>query len=253
MYLMYVDESGDPGLVGSPTNYFALSGMVIHESTWRAFVNQIQAFRKRMRANYGLPVRTEIHASHFIKSPPVPGMGRHIRLAILRNLIDELASMNRISVTNVIVNKVGKPANYDVFERAWQALFQRFENTLKYGNFPGAHRADYGMVLTDATNGRALQRLMRRMSVHNPIPNMAWFGMGSRNIPILRVIEDPHGKDSADSYFIQAADVCAYFLLQRYAANAFVRRMSATRYIDRLHPVLNRRASMTNALGIVVL
>jgi hypothetical protein len=30
MYFMYVDESGDPGLVGSPTRYFTLSGLVIH-------------------------------------------------------------------------------------------------------------------------------------------------------------------------------------------------------------------------------
>ena len=31
MYLMYVDESGDSGLVNSPTRYFVLTGMVVHE------------------------------------------------------------------------------------------------------------------------------------------------------------------------------------------------------------------------------
>ena len=28
---MYVDESGDVGLVGSPTRYFVLVGLVVHE------------------------------------------------------------------------------------------------------------------------------------------------------------------------------------------------------------------------------
>ena len=253
MYLMYVDESGDTGLVHSPTTHFALSGLVIHEARWRDFVNQMLAFRKTMKAVYGLPVRTEIHASDYIQSPPMPNMARHIRLAILRNLLDEIAKMNFISITNIIVSKVGKPPNYDVFENAWQALFQRFENTLKYGNFPGAHRNDYGLVLTDATDGRKLQRLMRRMAVYNPVPNQLWAGPGYRNLPILRMIEDPHPKDSRDSYFIQACDVCAYFVMQRFKPNGFIRKQGAQNYLRRLTPVLNLRASAGNPLGIVVL
>ena len=88
MYLMYVDESGDSGIANSPTNYFSLSGLVIHERDWRTFVNQIVAFRQTMKAVHGLPVRTEIHAAEYIRRPPVPGMPKHVRLAILRNLLD---------------------------------------------------------------------------------------------------------------------------------------------------------------------
>ena len=248
-----MDESGDTGLVNSPTTHFALSGLVIHESSWRSFTTQMVAFRQTLKAAYGLPVRTEIHSSDFIQSPPVPGMPRHIRLAILRNFLDELAKMNFISVTNIIVGKAGKPAGYDVFTNAWQALFQRFENTLRYGNYPGGHRNDYGLVLTDATDGTKLQRLMRRMAVYNPVPNQPQYGPGYRNLPILRIIEDPHPKDSGESYFIQACDVAAYFLYQRSHPNGFVKKMGAKNYLSRLMPVLNRRASITNALGIVEL
>lgn len=35
MYLMYVDESGDIGLVNSPTHYFVLVGLVLHELRWQ--------------------------------------------------------------------------------------------------------------------------------------------------------------------------------------------------------------------------
>lgn len=253
MYLMYVDESGDSGLIRSPTTHFALSGLVIHESRWRDFVAQISAFRKIIRAVHGLPLRTEIHASEYIKKPPVVGMPVHVRIAILRNLIDEIAKMDFLSVTNVIVNKVGKPQNYDVFTNAWQALFQRFENTISYGNFPGGHRNDMGLILTDNTDGKKLQRMVRRMAVYNPVPNMAWVGPGTRNLPLVRVIEDPHGKDSRDSYFIQAADTAAFFLFQKFAPNKRIRRFGAQHYLNRLGPVLNRRASYQNGFGIVVL
>jgi hypothetical protein len=134
-----------------------------------------------------------------------------------------------------------------------QALFQRFENTLKYGNFPGSYRNDFGIIFTDNTDGKRLTRLVRKMSVFNYIPNMPWVGPGARNIPILRVIEDPHQKDSRNSYFIQAVDTCAYFLLQRFRPNRFVKQSAATTYIDRLTPILNRRASYGNPLGMVVL
>ena len=58
---MYVDESGDAGLSGSPTTHFVLSGLVVHETRWREFVNFLIAFRKTFRSVYALPVRDEIH------------------------------------------------------------------------------------------------------------------------------------------------------------------------------------------------
>ncbi len=42
-------------------------------------------------------------------------MRRHIRLAILRNFLDELAKMNFISITNVVVDKTNKQYGYDMF------------------------------------------------------------------------------------------------------------------------------------------
>jgi len=252
MYMMYVDESGDTGLVGSPTQFFALSAIVVHESRWRDFLNVLITFRKTLRSVYNLPVRTEIHASEYINGRPVP-LPRHVRLAILRNSLDELAKIGFVSITNVVVRKAGKPAGYDVFGSAWGTLFQRFENTLSHGNFPGGHANDHGLILTDATAGKTLAHLVRRMAVFNYVPNDPRFGGGSRNIPIKRVIEDPHGKDSRQSLPIQMCDVVAYFLHQRYAPNSYIRKQRAQRYFDRLQPVLNRRASRFNSLGIVEL
>ncbi len=248
MYLMYVDESGDTGLVNSPSPYFCLSGIVVHERRWRDFLGRLIAFRRTLKSVYGLPVRTELHASEYLRSP-VGGLSKFERLSILRNTLDELAKTPDILVTNVVVDKSAKPAGYDVFQSAWGTLFQRFENTLLRGNFPGGFKDDYGLVLTDATAGDKLSRMVRRMAVHNPIPSS--FGGASRNIPIVRVIEDPHGKDSKSSLPVQMADVCAYFLHQRYKPNAYIKRKKANRYFDRLTPVLNTKASRFDPLGIV--
>ena len=154
-----------------------------------------------MRSVYALPVRAEIHAAEFINGR-VRAIGgsliaRQDKLAILRNALDEMAKTNVISITNVIVdntNKTGRTPAYDVFNAAWSILFQRFENTMVHGNFPGKFKDDYGMVITDATAGKKLLRMVRRMAVYNPVPNDPRFG-GFRNIPIVRIIEDPYGKD----------------------------------------------------------
>jgi hypothetical protein len=154
-------------------------------------------------------------------------------------------------ITNIVVDKSTKGEGYDVFQNAWGTLFQRFENTLLHGNFPGGFKDDYGLVLTDATAGEKLSRMVRRMAVYNPIPSS--FGAPARNIPIVRVIEDPYGKNSKSSLPIQMADVCAYFLHQRFKPNAYINRKNADRYFDRLQPVLNVSASRFDPLGIVKL
>jgi hypothetical protein len=122
-------------------------------------------------------------------------MPKHIRLAILRNFIDELAKIDYLSITSVIINKSGRTQNYDAFTAAWQTLFQRFENTMKYGNCPGGFREDFGIVIVDNTDGMKLQKLVRKMSVHNPVPNtVSIFGAGGgyRDLPVVKIIEDPN-------------------------------------------------------------
>jgi hypothetical protein len=254
---MYVDESGDTGLARSPTSYFALSGLVVHERSWRRFLTQLLALRKTLRSSYLLPHTTEIHATEFINGRvrAIGGslLSRPNKLAILNAVIQELAKMDFISITNVIVDKTSKSLPYDVFDRAWTTLFQRFENTMMNENFPGKFGDDFGMIITDATSGNKLLRKVRKMAVYNPIPHSAPYGPGYRNMPIVRVIEDPYGKDSEESLPIQMVDVVAYFLHQRFKPNAFVLRSGAQNFFDQLKPVLNPFARPSHPLGIVVL
>ena len=211
-------------------------------------INAHISFRRTLNTVYGLPLRVEIHSAELIRKDTF-GIAKHQRLAILRNYLDELAKLNTISFTNIVVDKRGKANDFDIFGAAWRTLFQRFENTLVHGNYPGGYSRSFGTVFTDATSGKRLAQLMRKMSVHNPIPNR-WNG-GYRNIPISRIIEDPSERDSKASLPIQSCDVVAYFLQQKLRPNGYVKRKHASGYFDRLHPVLNLNASTNDPQGIV--
>jgi len=256
MYLMYVDESGDSGLNNSPTRYFVLTGMVVHELRWHEMLNRLIGFRTRMREHFGMLMREEIHAGQMISRPgPLVRIRRNDRLTIIRHMLDELSDMNFLSLINVRVDKNGKPADYDPFEKAWQALIQRFENTLNHRNFPGpANADDKGMIFCDETDEASLRRLYRKMRIYNPVPNMrAIHGIGYRQLPLLRVVEDPNIRRSHHSYFIQAADVAAFAAYQWYAPSKFVRKKGAKNYFTRLDKVLCKVASPFNRFGVVEL
>lgn len=258
MFLMYIDESGDPGLLGSPSRYFALSGLTIHETKWHDFIQDTLNFRRYLRIRYGVRLRNEIHASDFIRSsylkPDGTCLSQNERILVLRDYLNFLSGLNYLRITNIVIDKNTKTSGYDVFTEAWKLLFQRFENTLNSGNFSGSPNQptnDYGIVFCDDTNGGKLTSLMRKMTVYNPIPNAG--GTGFRNLPMRKIIEDPNMRDSNHSLLIQSADVVAYMLLQYLSPNKKIKAQGARNYFARLRPVLNTRASRHHSLGIVML
>lgn len=251
MYLMYVDESGDCGLVNSPTRYFVLSGLAVHELRWQACLDDLISFREFLRDGFGLKLREEFHAAALINRPgELIRIKRHDRLAMIRMFATALARMTDVNVVNVVVDKCGKTG--EIFELAWGALIQRFENTISHHNFPGPRNPDdRGMILCDHTDDRKLLQLTRRMRRYNPVPNQPGFGAGYRNMPLNYVIEDPSFRDSRHSYFVQAVDLVAFLLYQHLVPGAYVRRKSAQNYFLRLEPILCTHASSKDPLGIV--
>jgi hypothetical protein len=253
MYLMYIDESGDIGIAGSPTRYFILSGIVFHELRWSSCLDQLQKFRKQMQQKYGLRLREEIHASAFINNPgKLSRLPKHMRLSILREFADELAKITDLNIINVVVDKSTKPVDYDVFSVAWRALIQRFENTMAYRNFRGpVNPDDKGMLFPDNTDVKKLTLLVRQMRRYNPVPHQPNFGIGYRNLTISNLIEDPNFRESSNSYFVQAADLTAFLLYQHLSPNSYMKNKSGGNYFLRLVPILCKVASKNDPFGIV--
>jgi hypothetical protein len=255
VYLLYVDESGDCGMVGSPTRYYVLAGVVVHEADWLPCLDALVTFRRLLRQRYGLKLREELHASHLISRPgPLARIKRDQRLAIIRQFADCVAHMP-VEILVVVADKNGKHASYDAFDRAWTALVQRLENTLTHGHFRASPSPDErGAVFPDRTDDKKLTRLVRRMRRYNPVPHCAVvYGPGYTQMPIERVVEDPSFRDSAASYFIQAADVTAYLVHQSLVPNGYFRRKGARNYYKRLAPVYCPWASSAHPLGFVML
>lgn len=259
MYLIYVDESGDVGLTNSPTRFFVLSGLVVHELRWRSTFEAIVAFRRDLRQRYGLKLRDEIHAHAFIHRPAeLARIPKSLRVRILRDVIDFQASMSDVSVLNVVVDKSGKSAGYNVFDNAWMVFLQRFHNTLSYRNFPGPRNPqDLGMLIADQTDEVRLRKLVRRLRRYNPVPHDQQYAQrnapGYRQLLMDLIVEDPVTRDSKHSYFVQLADVNAFFLYQKMAPNTYLKKKGAQNYFNRLDPVLCKVASRTHPQGIVML
>jgi len=250
---MYIDESGDSGLVNSPTRFFVLTGLVIHELRWQVYLNTLISFRKQLKQLYSLRLRDELHAAHLLTKPgELVFIKRYDRLAIIRSFADQLSTMTDFNVINIVVDKQGKGAGYDVFEMAWKALIQRFENTMAHHNFSGPHNPDErGMLFPDHTDDKKLSLLLRQMRRYNPIPNQPLFGRGYRNMLLANVIEDPNFRNSEHSYFIQASDLAAFLLYQHLAPSAYIRKKSGQNYFLRLDPILCKVASASDPHGIV--
>ncbi|MCL5037130.1 MAG: DUF3800 domain-containing protein [Chloroflexi bacterium] len=251
---MYVDESGDCGLTSSPTNLFILAGLVIHELRWKPCLEELIRFRKSLKERFGLHLREEFHASKFITRPgDMLRIPRHKRLEMIRHYADFLDNLEGVNLFYVVVQKEGKESNYNVFEKAWTVLIQRFENTIKNRNFSGPLNPDEkGLIICDDTDNRKLMSLVRKMRKYNPIPNMRSFGAGYRNIPINYIIEDPFFRNSEHSYFIQSVDLAAYLLFQFIKPNNFMRKKGGNNYYKRFSKILCEHIS-TKYKGVVVL
>ena len=253
MYLMYVDESGDSGAYpGSPTRFFTLTGLVVHESRWVQTLDSLVRFRQVARSRFGIQLAEEIHAGEMLSRPgKLVRIKKNDRLAIIRGQIDLLATMNHLNIINIRVDKQGKPAGCNPFVKAWEALIQRFENTLANSNFPAPKFAgDMGIIFCDQTDEGAVRKLYRKMRVFNPVPNMG--AQGFRQMPLRRIVEDPNLRPSHHSYFIQAVDVAAFAMYQYYSSSAYVRKKGVRNYFNRLNPILCKVASRA-ANGVVEL
>lgn len=255
MYLMYVDECGDKGLSKGSSPYFILSGMVVHESNWMEFGKAITSRMLECYEKYGFDSRLELHAKAMLgrSEKAYANISKHDRVLLLRDILHAEADMgDYIRIINVMVDKKGKGFGYDVFTRSWDALINRFENTIRANNFPTACRLEneHGLIVADKTDEKALRNHVRRMRWDNWIPSKALPGTTyKRNLE--SVIEDPMHKNSKYSPFIQLCDVNAYFLRQKIDPNSTVKKHGAQFFFEILEPVLLKQASRKDPFGIV--
>jgi hypothetical protein len=205
MYLAYFDESGDSGsLPMSPTSFFVLACVLVHEAVWLPNLDQLVKLRRRIRRKLGIRVHDEIKATHIKKGR---GPLSHLHLAparrarMLRFLLKFQNTELDLKTFVVAVDKRKLQAARDPREVAWQYSLQRVDTFCrKSGTRAG--------IFPDAGHSYFIRRLVRQLRRHQLIRGM--YGGVILNIRSERIVEDPNERHSQDSFFIQLADWNAY-------------------------------------------
>ncbi len=246
---MYVDGNGDPGLIAnSPSRYFVLSGLVTHEAYWQEGFRRLVMFRRNLKQNYGLPLGEEIHAGESLRKPGL--IKRNEWIAIFRAFARELATMTELRIINVVVDKQGKDASYMIFDKAWAALAQRFDQVIAVGGFPISSNGDKGMIFSDETDWLRVTRLLRYARLHHVLAGPYHPNAVNQRGSLANLIEDPSFRDSVQSYYVQAADVASFLLYQRLVPNKHMRQKGRRYNFYELNPILCRVAAQDDADGI---
>ena len=197
MHLVYVDESGDPGVINSPTASYILSGIKIPAMGWHDAQSRLLSFRQRMRDHVGLKMSAEIHASEFLGgSKSFLGLEPRQRLRVALWLLRELGQMQGLSCHSVACLKRDEP---QPMQSCWRHLAADLTSSA----------SDPMLLISDFGETESIKAAMA-----------AFRSAHERH---ALIIEDPFHRDSRHSYFLQATDLVAYLQRQRHHPNALFR------------------------------
>ena len=197
MHIVYVDDSKDKKSV-------CFSGIMIPADRWLESFDILVAMRREIKKTHGIYTRLELHATDWLggRGTVAPTtVVRTERAKIFNYVLESIVRLPDVC----ILNAHGPRA---VEDELFKRLMQRVENTAKARN---------SKVIIISDEGKNYDFLIRKMRRHNYIPSAmgAWAdGAASKNIPAQHLIEDIVYRDSRRSYFIQAADFCAFSLLR---------------------------------------
>jgi len=255
MYFIYADESGDSGLSAGGTDFFVITGLIVHETYWNEIFKAFLDLRRNLSLTYGIPQRIAFHATDIANGHGEYHHSRYgltptDRFNIYREILEFLAQLSEIRFLNVFIRKRRITAPMDLFEWAWQMFIQRFHTFLERGGSGLAVDNDYGMLITDRTHDFQLRRLMRKLGAYNYVPSM-FPGLPPRKLLVTRVLDDPTSRESNHSYFVQMADIVAFSLARRDFPRHRLKHYKFETYFDILDPVLLKEASHYNSQGIV--
>lgn len=259
MYLSYFDESGDDGNPGSSPLYVQTAVYVDHQH-WNDTFKALCEFRRRIKKDYGLPIRLEIHVKPLLLNKR-PYQRLKFRERTRVKIFDELCGLLAtlpLKTLNVAIDKdkITQHAGYGILERAMQYTIQMLENDL-IKNDPSSSF----LIISDEGRVGKMRRIARKVRRLNPIPSLRQPGT-SYNAKITKLIEDPLPKSSDQSYFIQASDFIAtvtfYYQLHKLGKLSFPRRFPESVnsakievWMNTLLPILNTHASYSDQFGVV--
>ena len=236
MHLVYIDDSQDCPL-------YCFSALAVPADQWLTTFRAVKEWRRRLRDTDGIRVTKELHAWKFVSgrgdiAKRVVPKGR--RCQLFREALAFLAGLSHLRLFNC--------CREHRQDWAFERLLNRINRTMQaWGSL--------AILICDEGKESDYTRLVRKMSVFNPIPSQygVWqdTGRATKNIPIDRIIEDPFFKKSERSYFIQMSDFCAYALLRREKPVPSKTKYHLDSAFLQLEPICVKEASPRDPLGVI--
>jgi Protein of unknown function (DUF3800) len=185
---------------------YSLGCVLIDDSDWQHAFEEVLDLRRRLFQSYSLYVRTEVKAQWLVRGngPLTPlRLSPRVRFLIYRAHMDILAQLPARAFAIAVDKRQGRHGSA-VFDLAWEGLLQRLERT-------STKEGKTVMVIHDEGEDPQVKRWVRRARRYLTAGSYGPMRPGSMgNNPMRLLVEDPVPRDSAESYFVQLADLVAY-------------------------------------------
>ena len=204
VFIVYLDESGDKGWNNSPTDFFVLTCILVHETFWLQNLDSLVGLRRRLKERWGINTRVELKSEDF-RWGHGAFKGLDIGLRDRMNIYKDVMEFqpNSLSTSNFAVaiqksklTDKTKDARY----WAWEFALQRINRFC-------VAKGERAILLPDEGHASFARKLLRQM---RRIHTISGHYGGVLDIPVQLIVEDPQSQRSHDSYFIQVADWNAY-------------------------------------------
>ncbi len=251
MHLLYVDESGDSGIyienVSRNSRHYILSALIISQDDWFIALKRMKKFREELKNQFGLNLRTEIHASELIrvnKLSEYKTIKKRKRIEILKIFASQIPKIfDKARIINISLDKIKYTSKSDIQKIAWIRLIQRFDNYLT------KTVKDKGIIISDTMNQeKMIRNTLRKMRIYNPTPShfTTYY-----NNPIKNILEDPFNRDSKHSYFIQTVDVIAQLLYRFDFPKGSLKKYNLDKLFPLIEPIILKDAAKNDIFGVV--
>lgn len=203
MRIVFVDESGYVGGIGSPTRHFVLVGLVVEHVSWPAVNAELRAMRDRLHRSLGLRPAAEIHASEFLsRQPSYLGLSIRSRFLCAHHMLRTISKLPGTSLRRIAVSK--EEPGQVVFDCAWRELLLGIAHASPSTEISCGSR---GMVIV--------------CDHHGPRPYVPREELISILPEPSQLLDLPYGRDSADNPILQMSDLLAYLTKQSIEPNSF--------------------------------
>jgi Protein of unknown function (DUF3800) len=209
VFFAYVDESGNAGFPGFRT--YVLGCVLVEDHHWPDTFDRLIEFRRWLRDSFGVPVRLEIKANYLLQNTgPFArlSLSESARFAIYRQAM-RLQPKLDLHTFAVLVDKSNfdhQPSRAHGTRRGLGIPAATLERFTTRGNTHLHLSHDEGI-------GDQIRKWARKARRAGSAGSR--YGAGVLKRPFGRLIDDPVSRNSAQSYFVQLADLSAYAAFRR--------------------------------------